>query len=229
MKKFEKNTIAIAFIAIAALSTIGLGGYGGAMLPFAHAQETTEEDNDNNQSNEVEQENDQEQNIDQEQNADNDVEQTLDQSEHNSQTVTVRSGDNDADVDQDNEGSESEADAESADEGTSGAESGDAKTGDQSNTATVDQDSSIEDIAVSNDVEFGDDVGVQVADNDVDQDQTATNTASNVQVAIPINVQACLADATDEEGGAGLEVIAAINACFDSDNFNDEEEEAGPI
>jgi hypothetical protein len=49
--------------------------------------------------------------------------------------------------------------------------------GDQSNTADVDQDSSIHDVDLSNNVAFGDDTNTQVAIPIIDQDQRAANLA----------------------------------------------------
>jgi hypothetical protein len=55
---------------------------------------------------------------------------------------------------------------------------------DQSNTADVDQDSSIHDVDLSNNVAFGDDTNTQVAVPIIDQDQRAANLAANLAANI---------------------------------------------
>jgi hypothetical protein len=70
--------------------------------------------------------------------------------------------------------SETEAEANAAAEGTQ----------DNDNIATVDQDSRIHDVDLSNNVAFGDDENTQVAIPIIDQDQTADQRAANLDLDI---------------------------------------------
>jgi hypothetical protein len=60
--------------------------------------------------------------------------------------------------------------------------------GDQSNTADVDQDSSIHHVDLSNNVRFGDDTNTQVAVTPIDQDQRSEQNAANLAANLAANI-----------------------------------------
>ena len=60
--------------------------------------------------------------------------------------------------------------------------------GDQSNTADVDQDSSIHNVDLSNNVRFGDDTNTQVAIPVIDQDQRSEQNAANLAANLAANI-----------------------------------------
>jgi hypothetical protein len=144
----------------------------------------------------------QEQENDQEQEADQDVTQTSSQDETNIQANELDTGDNTAtvsqsnDVDQDNDQDDGQdvtavAEASEEDSDPTDAETTAEATGivDQSNTATVRQNSSINNVDLSNNVAFGDDTNTQITVPIIDQDQRAANLAeqraANLDIEIP--------------------------------------------
>jgi hypothetical protein len=91
---------------------------------------------------------------------------------------------------------------------------------DQDNTANIDQDSSIHDVDLSNNVRFGDDTNEQVAIPiiDQDQDQRAANLA--VQAAANLDLDevnygtySIVTDITDEDGGFCPPGLARQGVC----------------
>ena len=134
----------------------------------------------------------QDQRNEQDQDAEQEVDQENDQSETNIQANELDTGDNtatitqsnDADEDDDQDGGQdvaAEASDEEEDPDPTDAEATAEATGivDQSNTATVRQNSSINNVDLSNNVAFGDDTNTQIAVPIIDQDQRAANLGIN--------------------------------------------------
>jgi len=146
----------------------------------------------------------QDQQNEQEQDADQEVDQENDQSETNIQANELDTGDNtatiaqsnDADEDDDEDGGQDvAAAAEASDEEEEDSDSTDADataeaTGivDQSNTATVRQNSSINDVDLSNNVAFGDDTNTQISVPIIDQDQRAANLAEQRAANLDLDI-----------------------------------------
>jgi hypothetical protein len=78
---------------------------------------------------------------------------------------------------------------------------------DQSNTADVDQDSSIHDVDLSNNVAFGDDTNTQIAVPIIDQDQRAANLASQRAANLDVEENVTPYGVTTGGGGGGGEEI----------------------
>ena len=141
----------------------------------------------------------------QEQDADQEVDQENDQSETNIQANEIDTGDNTAtvsqsnDVDQDNDqdgGQDVAAAAASDEEEEEDSDSTDADATaeaigivDQSNTATIRQNSSINNVDLSNNVQFGDDTNTQIAVPIIDQDQRAANLAEQRTANLDIEIE----------------------------------------
>jgi hypothetical protein len=96
--------------------------------------------------------------------------------------------------------SETEAEANAAAEGTQ----------DNDNIATVDQDSRIHDVDLSNNVAFGDDENTQVAIPIIDQDQRADQRAANLDLDIDYGFRSVEVD-EDEDG---LDIDPDVLACL---------------
>src|SRR5215208_6949681 len=156
-------------------------------------------DGDDNQA--IDQTNHQEN--DQDQDADQDVTQTNDQSEENIQANELDTGDNTATVAQSNDATQDvEADASakaSAEDDSDNHHSSDSHSSDSANAdadaivtataeATVDQDSSIHDVDLNNNVAFGEDTNTQIAVPIIDQDQRAANLAANLAAQLDLDV-----------------------------------------
>jgi hypothetical protein len=146
----------------------------------------------------------QDQRNEQDQDAEQEVDQENDQSETNIQANELDTGDNtatiaqsnDADEDDDEDGGQNVAAAAAAsDEEEEDSDSTDADataeaTGivDQSNTATVRQNSSINDVDLSNNVAFGDDTNTQISVPIIDQDQRAANLAEQRAANLDVDI-----------------------------------------
>jgi hypothetical protein len=143
----------------------------------------------------------QDQRNEQDQDAEQEVDQENDQSETNIQANELDTGDNtatiaqsnDADEDDDQDGGQdvaAEASDEEEDSDPTDAEATAEATGivDQSNTATVRQNSSINDVDLSNNVAFGDDTNTQIAVPIIDQDQRAANLAEQRAANLDLDI-----------------------------------------
>jgi hypothetical protein len=147
----------------------------------------------------------QDQRNEQDQDAEQEVDQESSQDETNIQANELDTGDNTAtvaqsnDVDEDDDeqdgGQDVAAAAEASDEEEEDSDSTDADataeaTGivDQSNTATVRQNSSINNVDLSNNVAFGDDTNTQIAVPIIDQDQRAANLAEQRAANLDLDI-----------------------------------------
>jgi hypothetical protein len=143
----------------------------------------------------------QDQQNEQEQDADQEVDQENDQSETNIQANELDTGDNtatiaqsnDADEDDDQDGGQDVAAEASDEEEDSDSTDADATAEaigivDQSNTATIRQNSSINDVDLSNNVAFGDDTNTQIAVPIIDQDQRAANLAEQRAANLDLDI-----------------------------------------
>jgi hypothetical protein len=141
----------------------------------------------------------QDQRNEQDQDAEQEIDQENDQSETNIQANELDTGDNTATIAQSNDpdedgGQDVAAAAEASDEEEE-SDSTDADATaeateivDQDNTATVRQNSSINDVDLSNNVAFGDDTNTQIAVPITDQDQRAANLAEQSAANLDLDI-----------------------------------------